>query len=110
MTHSVTQGNVTGRRAIAVLAPCQIADRSIQQVCPPALFVRPTAAATAMFAAVSKDTPRNPQHFVRWIRNTSGYHSGAAAEVSRYAATAVSKARSSHFFRVERKLFMDSFA
>lgn len=110
MTHSVTQGSVTGRRAIAVLAPCQIADRRIQQVCPPALFVRPTATATEMFAAVSKDPPRNPQHFVKWIRNTSGYHSDAAAEISRCAATAVSKARSALFFRGERKLFVDSFA
>ena len=100
---------MTGRRAIAVLTPCQIADRGIQQVCPTALFVRPTAAATEMFAAVSKDPPRNPQHSVKWIRNTSGYHSGAATEVSRCAATAVSKARSSRFFRVERQLFMDSF-
>jgi len=97
---------VTGRRAIAVLAPCQTADRGIQQVCPPVLFVRPTATATVMFAAVSKDPRRNPQHFVKWIRNTSGYHSGAAAEVSSCATTAVSKARISLFLRVERKLFM----
>jgi len=107
---SVTQGNVTGRRAIAILAPCQIADRGIQQVCPTALFVRPTATATEMFAAVSNDPPRNPQHFVKWIRNTSCYQRGAAADVSRCAAAAVSKACSSLFFRVERKLFMDSFA
>jgi hypothetical protein len=61
--------------------------------------MRPTATATEMFATVSKDPPRNPQHF-KWIRSTSGYHSGAAAEVSRCAATGVSKARSSLFFRV----------